>query len=171
MAVWCLCVQLPHPSYPHHLQIHHRLLHSLMSRANPTTSSSPNFQLIFDNALEAYKKRTKNDLLAHPLVAQLQNCHSPTAVLTLIHNQVQGVHQSQRADDRLTRWLDPTVRVLYAFSGTLGEGVSLVGFRKFISSPLFHIHFPGILSRESDLCRSQCSSLSAYPSLYSCAGY
>jgi hypothetical protein len=26
----------------------------------------------------------------------------------------------------LTKWLDPTINVLYAFSGTLGAGVSLV---------------------------------------------
>ena len=98
-----------------------------MSHANPTTSSSPNFQLIFNNALEAYKKRTKNDLLAHPLVVQLQDCASSTAVLALIHQQVQGL---QRGDDKLTKWLDPTVKVLYAFSETLGEGVSLVCLTK-----------------------------------------
>jgi hypothetical protein len=98
-----------------------------MPHADPTTSLSPNFQLIFNNALEAYKQRTKNDLLAHPLVGQLQTCTSSSAVLALIHQQVQGL---QRDDDRLTRWLDPTVRVLYAFSETLGEGVSLVCLRK-----------------------------------------
>jgi hypothetical protein len=93
-----------------------------MSYANPTTSSSFNFQLIFNNALDAYKKRTKNDLLADPLIVQLQDCNSSSAVLALIHQQVEGL---QRDDDRLTKWLDPTVRVLYAFSATLGEGVSL----------------------------------------------
>ena len=98
-----------------------------MSHANPTTSSSPNFQLIFNNALETYKKRTKNDLLAHPLVAQLQNCTSSSAVLALIHQQVQGL---QRGDDMLTKWLDPTVRVLHALSETVGEGVSLVCLTK-----------------------------------------
>jgi hypothetical protein len=98
-----------------------------MSQANATPSSSPDFQLIFNNALDAYKKRTKNDLLAHPLVGQLQNCTSSSDVLALIHQQVQGF---QRDDDRLTKWLDPTVRVLYAFSETLGEGVSLVCPRK-----------------------------------------
>ncbi|KAN0118204.1 hypothetical protein V8E52_005465, partial [Russula decolorans] len=93
-----------------------------MSHANPTTSSSPNFQLIFNNALETYKKRTKNDLLAHSLAVRLQDCNSPSAILALIHQQAQGL---QRDDDRLTKWLDPTVRVLHAFSETLGEGVSL----------------------------------------------
>ena len=93
-----------------------------MTHPNPTTSS-PNFQLVFNNALDTYKKRTKNDLLTHPLVLQLENCTSSSAVLALIRQQLQGL---QRDDDRLTRWLEPTVRVLYAFSETLGEGVSLV---------------------------------------------
>ncbi|KAI0266615.1 hypothetical protein BGY98DRAFT_470681 [Russula aff. rugulosa BPL654] len=78
--------------------------------------------IVFNNALDAYKRRTKNDLLAHPLVVQLQDCTSSSAVLALIHQQVQGL---QGDDDRLTKWLDPTVRVLHAFSNTLGEGVSL----------------------------------------------
>ena len=98
-----------------------------MSHANPTTSSSPDFQSIFNNALEAYRRRTKNDLLAHPLAVQLQDCTSSSAVLALIHQQVQGL---QRDGDKLTKWLDPTMRVLFAFSETLGEGVSLVRLMK-----------------------------------------
>jgi hypothetical protein len=94
--------------------------------SDPTPASSPNFQLIFNNALKAYEKRTKCDLLAHPLAAQLQACDVPSAILALIHQQVQGLHQSQRGDERLTKWLEPTVNVLYAFSTTLGEGVGLV---------------------------------------------
>ncbi|KAI0262276.1 hypothetical protein BGY98DRAFT_1182286, partial [Russula aff. rugulosa BPL654] len=87
---------------------------------NPTTIIFA--PIVFNNALDAYKRRTKNDLLAHPLVVQLQDCTSSSAVLALIHQQVQGL---QGDDDRLTKWLDPTVRVLHAFSNTLGEGVSL----------------------------------------------
>ena len=106
-------------------EIHHPL-HSPMSHPTPSTSSSKNFQLIFNNALDAYKKRTKNDLLAHPLLVQLQDCNSPSAILAIIHQQVQESHQSREADERLTKWLDPTVNVLYSLSGALGEGVSLV---------------------------------------------
>ena len=105
---------------------HRRFLHSPMSQAHPTPSSSTNFQLILNNALKAYEKHTKCDLLAHPLAVQLQGCNSPGAILALIHRQVQGLHQSQRADERLTKWLNPTINVLYAFSSTLGGGVGLV---------------------------------------------
>lgn len=134
-------------------QTHHFPLHSFMSHAI-TSTSSPNFQLIFNNALKAYEKRTRNDLLAHPLAAQLQDCNSPNAILAVIHQQFQGLHQSQGANERLTKWLDPTVKVLYSLSGTLGEGVSLVCLTEWIEPPLFHIDFTGFLSCESDFCRS-----------------
>jgi hypothetical protein len=97
-----------------------------MSHDKPTTSPSPNFDLIFNNALDTYKKHTKNDLITHPLLVQFQNCTSPSEVLALIHRQVQGL---QRNDDRLTKCLGPTIRVLYMFSGTLGEGVGVVRLR------------------------------------------
>jgi hypothetical protein len=96
-----------------------------MSHSQPTPTSSSNFQLIINNALEAYKKCTKNDLLAHPLAPQLQACDSPGTILAVLQQEVQGLDQSGR-DDRWTKWLDPTVNVLFAFSATLGAGVGLV---------------------------------------------
>jgi hypothetical protein len=102
-----------------------------MSHSHPTTTtatSSSNFQLIFNNALKAYEKRTKKDLLAHPLAAELQICNSPSAILAILHQQVQGLDPSPSGDDRWTKWLDPTVNVLHTLSETLGEGASLVSF-------------------------------------------
>jgi hypothetical protein len=92
------------------------------------SSNDSNFQLIINNALKAYEKRTKKDLLAHPLAAQLQACDSLSSTLTVLQQQIQGLDQS-RSDDRWTKWLDPTVNVLFAFSATLGAGVSLVSPR------------------------------------------
>ena len=97
-----------------------------MSQIQHIGPSSPNFQLILNNALKAYEKHTKNDLLSHPLTSQLQACQSPGSILAVLQQQVQQLNQSQTSDERLTKWLDPTVNVLYAFSETLGEGVSLV---------------------------------------------
>jgi hypothetical protein len=87
---------------------------------------SPNIQLIFDNALKAYKKRTKNDPLMHPLADRLEACNSASSILTVLQEQVQELDESQRNN---TKWLDPTVNVLHAFSETLGEGVGSVCFR------------------------------------------
>ena len=99
------------------------------SHTTTTTISSSNFQLIFNNALKAYENRTKKDLLAHPLAAELQKCNTPSAILAVLHQQVQGLDRSRSSDDRWTKWLDPTVNVLHKLSDTLGEGVSLVSFR------------------------------------------
>jgi hypothetical protein len=100
-----------------------------MSHTRTTASSSSNFQPIFNNALKAYERRTKRDLLAHPLAAQLQACDSVSSILAVLRHQVQELDQSQSSDDRLTKWLAPTVNVLYALSATLGEGVGLVRSR------------------------------------------
>jgi len=98
-----------------------------MSHTHLAGPSSPNFQLVFNNALKAYEKQTKHDLLSHPLTAQLQACQSPSSILIVLQQQVQQLNQSSN-DDRLTKWLDPTVNVLYAFSETLGEAVNLACF-------------------------------------------
>ena len=102
---------------------------ALMSHSHSTSSSSNNFQLIINDALNSYKKRTKKDLLSHPLATQLQTCNSPGDILAVLHQQVQGLDRSRSPDDRLTKWLDPTVNVLYTLSETLGEGASLVSLR------------------------------------------
>ena len=97
-----------------------------MSHTPPTSTSSSNFQTIFNNALKAYERRTKKDLLAHPLAAQLQTCDLHSSILIVLQQQVQELNQSQCNNERLTKWLDPTVKVLHTFSETVGGGVSLV---------------------------------------------
>src|SRR6266852_4165288 len=97
-----------------------------MSHTCPTSASSTNFQVIFNDALRAYERRTKKDLLAHPLAAQLQTCDTHSSILIVLQQQVQELNQFQSGDERLTKWLDPTVKVLHTFSETLGECVSLV---------------------------------------------
>jgi hypothetical protein len=93
---------------------------------NATPSSSSNFQLIFSTAVRAYERQTKKDLLSHTLACQLQKCDSPASVLVVLQSQVDDLDQARKTDERLTRWLGPTINVLLAFSDTLGEGVSLV---------------------------------------------
>ena len=116
------------PATHHHLSTNKLLPFALMSQSHLTASSSlssSNFQLIINNALKAYEKRTKKDLLAHPLAAELQACNSLTAILAVLQQQVDWLDQS-RSDDRWTKWLDPTLNVLFSFSATLGAGVGLV---------------------------------------------
>jgi hypothetical protein len=105
-----------------------------------TTSSSSSFLSIIISALEAYEERTKKNLCSHPLAEQLQTCNSPDAILLVLQQQVQEIDQSRSGDEMLTKWLDPTVRVLYAFTEALGEGVSLVCPRRIFHYDL-HTHF------------------------------
>jgi hypothetical protein len=44
----------------------------------------------------------------------------------ILQQQVQELNQSQHWNERWTRWLGPTVKVLHVFSETLGEVVTLV---------------------------------------------
>jgi hypothetical protein len=115
--------------------------HTPMSLTQSTAASSPKFQLIINNALDTYRKRTKKDILTHPLAAQLQTCGTPAAILAILQEQVQGLDQSQRGDERWSKWLDPTVNVLFAFSSTIGAGVSLVFCRACYSSEICVLTF------------------------------
>jgi hypothetical protein len=137
----------------------------------PTATSSSNFQQIFNNALKAYQRRTKKDLLAHPLAAQLQACDSPTGILPVLQKQVQELNRSQSTEDRLTKWLGPTVNVLSALSDALGEGVGLVCSRAQTCGIVSYVHLTGLLSRESDLFRSRCPPFRLCPSQCLRAGH
>jgi len=94
--------------------------------------SSFQFQLIINNALEKYQKRTKKDLLAYPLTARFVSCSSPGDVLLVLLQQFEGPAQSRSSDALWRRWvksLHTIVRVLYTLSTTLDAGVRLVRFR------------------------------------------
>jgi hypothetical protein len=99
-----------------------------MSHTQLPAYSYSNFQLIFNNALRAYQKRTNNDLRALPFTAQLDACNSPAAVVLLLRQQAQELDQSRSGNEGLSNRLGPTVNVLYAFSARLGESLGLVCF-------------------------------------------
>ena len=99
---------------------------TLMSHTQSAAASSSNFQQIFNNALDTYRERTKKDLLTHPLTARLQACDNPAAILIILREQIHGLDQSQSSAERWSKWLDPTVNVLFTFSATIGAGVGLV---------------------------------------------
>src|SRR6267142_232717 len=99
---------------------------SQISCENPARAS---YQSIFDSALQEYTKKTRKDLSSNPLFPKLQSCDSPDDIMTILQQQIPEFGQSAggNSDDRLTRWLDPTVKVINAFSATIGGAVALVG--------------------------------------------
>ena len=103
----------------------------VMSQTSTAIASISNYQSIFDNALEAYKRRTQKDLRSHPLLPKLQTCNSPDAVLAVLLEQIDQSHSTSSVNSRFTNWLNPTVNVLYSFSETIGTGIGLVRIRGF----------------------------------------
>ena len=97
-----------------------------MSTTPQAISSAPNFQPILDRALIEYKKKTGKDLITHPLAEEINSCDSPAAILTVLEGKANDLNRSRGNDERLTKWLAPTVSVLNALSATLGAGVGTV---------------------------------------------
>ena len=123
------------------------------STPSSSSSSSSNFQFVFNAALDAYEKKTKNSLLTHPLIAQLQSCDSPDAILSVLQGLIQQFDQHRSSDERLRKWLNPTVNVVYAFSATLSAGVSLVSLNLPSDRNLCSdFNLSGIFSSTSGIC-------------------
>ena len=121
-----------------------------MSQSPSTSTPSPHFRAIFVAAINAYQKKTKTDLLTHPLATQLQSCNSSTDILAVLNVKVNELDESRSHNERLSSWLNPTINVLYAFSATLGQGVGLVSLDWSMGRRL--IVFTGILTRKYNLC-------------------
>ena len=94
--------------------------------ASGSSESSSDLNVIIDASLKAYKEKTKKDLKSDPLMAQLKACKSPADILAVLRTQVQQFEQSTAGDDKLTKWLNPIVNVLFASSSVIGAGVGLV---------------------------------------------
>ena len=141
-----------------------------MSQTPSTTAASSNFQAIFDAALKSYQKQTKKDLLTHPLASQLQSCDSTSAILAVLQDQVQKFDKSRGGDERLTKWLTPTVNVLCAFSAVVSGGVGLVSLDTRVDVTLqasSDIYSLGIFACRHNLCGRRCLHFSKFP-IYFC---
>lgn len=142
-----------------------------MSRAPPEIPPS-SFQSTFSDALQLYKKRTRGDLILHPLAARLQSCDTPGAILAVLQEQARAINQSWNTDEKLAMWLDPIVNVLYALSSNLGEGVGLVSIGACsISMYALNFMFPGTITCKSHICWHWCNTLCVYLLRFPCAGH
>ena len=100
-----------------------------MSASNQTpgpSTSTDNFSAIFNAASTEYHRVTGKRLDTHPFAAQLDACESPKAVSDLLRIQAQAFSKFRKGDDKLMACLGPTVHILFTFSATLGEVISLV---------------------------------------------
>jgi hypothetical protein len=132
------------------------------SASASTSTSATRFESIFNSALDAYRKQTKQDLASNPLLCSLQSCDSPDAIINLLRDQIPAFSQSQTSDDQVSTWLIPTVNVLYSFSVALGEGVGLVNTSFLLWDLCSDVCFPGILTRKGYFCGHQCALFGLY---------
>jgi hypothetical protein len=126
-----------------------------MSTRKQTTSpsNSSNFTKIFDTAVDEYKKLTKEDLRTHPFTTAFDICNTPDTILDVFRGQAQAFHGFREGDEKLMKWLDPTVHLLFTLSATLGEGVGLVSpsFLPFISEVRSNPCLLAIFSRKNNI--------------------
>ena len=95
-----------------------------------SSTSSLQFQGIFDAALNEYSQKTGRDINTDPLTAKLRCCTSPDAVLNVLQEEAQAFDdfRNENRKVQLMRKLKPTVDILLALSnnGVLGNGIGLV---------------------------------------------
>ena len=91
-----------------------------------TSSSTSNFQPILNRALKEYKKKTRKELVTDPLAEEITSCDSPEAILAVLRGKANELNRCLNSDDRLTKWLTPTVNVVNAISTTFGGSVGMV---------------------------------------------
>jgi hypothetical protein len=109
---------------------------------SPSISLS-SFHLSFREAILTYNKRTKNDLLFHPLAPLFQSCNDPALALSLLQRHAQASPQSWISDEKLKTLLVPTLFGLYAISsggssGDAGVGLVIVEVCSFITCILLN---------------------------------
>ncbi len=102
--------------------LHHQTGQSIDRTKMPSTS----FQPILDAAFADYAMQIGIDPTKHPFTDRLQTCHSPDDVLKLLQDKANEFKDYREGNRKLIDCLKPVVNVIHAFSGVLGEAVSLV---------------------------------------------
>jgi hypothetical protein len=129
-------------------------------QATSSTSTS-NIRLITD-ALVDYAKITGIDLSKNPFAAAVKQANSPGAILELLQEREKAFKDYREGNRKLISCLSPVVNVIQAFSGILGEAVSLLSHIP--SGNSFNVTSPGPLPTGKsivrwDRCPHLCSSL------------
>jgi fungal STAND N-terminal Goodbye domain len=128
-----------------------------------THTPQSNYQLIL-HALASYADQTSIDLSTNPLADKLQHSDLPDAILELLHDREKAFKEYREGNRKLINWLTPTVQVLHAFGGILGESLSLVSSTALIPWHWCHSSSSGPFpTSKSNLRWYRCSSCRAYP--------
>jgi len=105
------------------IQTRPSIMSTNLQSARPLTDT---FTTIFKAASDEYQRITGKRLDSHPFATLLDTCHSPDAVSAVLRTQAQTFGRFCKGDDNLMAWLDPSIKILWMLSATLGEGIGLV---------------------------------------------
>ena len=97
---------------------------SFIVQATPSTTSTSNVQFV-TNALVEYTKITGIDLSNDPFAAAIEQANSLDAILELLQEREKAFKDYREENRNLISYLRPALNVIQAFSGILGEAVSL----------------------------------------------
>ena len=90
-------------------------------------SGSSSLRVLFEDALEGYKRQTGIELAEHPLAERLQDCNSVESVLAILREQAQDF-KGFREKDQLLKPLKKVLNILHILSSTgdFAQGLGLV---------------------------------------------
>jgi hypothetical protein len=94
-------------------------------QAASSALATSKIQLITD-ALVNYAKITGIDLSKIPFAAAIERENSPGAILELLQEREKAFKDYREGNRRLISCLSPAVNIIQAFSGILGDALSLV---------------------------------------------
>jgi fungal STAND N-terminal Goodbye domain len=99
-----------------------------MSSTAQATSSTSAIQTIID-ALADYTKVTGIDVSKNSFAAAIERSDSPEAILELLQEREKTFKEYRDNNRRLINCLTPAVKVIHAFSGILGNALTLVSHK------------------------------------------
>ena len=116
----------PHPIIPANFSLcaHISLIYGM---SDPSGSS--HFRVLFEAALEDYRKRTGTKLVDHPLYGRLIKCDTVESITAVLQEQAQAFLKFRGKDDsKVMKSLKCAVHVLHSLSDStfLGEAIGLV---------------------------------------------
>ena len=125
-----------------------------------------NFRSILD-AVDKYAEQTCINLKESPFAEKVMVCDSPSAVLSLLQENVKAFKDHRDSNRKLIECIGPVVKFVHAFTGILGEAVGLVSRRGDQSSFRYRLSFtlsPDTASTgKTHLRRHRCSLHRALP--------
>jgi len=130
---------------------------------------SPRFRALFQSALKSYEEKAGVKLANHPLVLQLQNCHTVESIAAVLQGQAL-VPSDFPGSDRVMMSIQGTVSILTRLSATapLAVDIDLVRQQPLAMCSTALTVFTAIPNRESNTRLSCYITCCMYHSLRAC---